>query len=117
MFLYRMTLKMKLHKNVFKERDYTKIYDKFLTLGEGVAKNGLGAHGNHYKCADVYEEMLQNKEHVIRLADGKEYPSLKADVEAIDAILKLSTLTNGKLTKRAYENMASAIGNEEIAKL
>ena len=106
-----------MHKIVFKEIDYTKIYDKFITLGRGVANNGLGAHGNHYKCEDVYEEMLQNKQHVIRLNDGKEYPSLKADVEAIDAILKLSTLTNGKLSKRAYENMSKIIGNEEIAKL
>ncbi|HRO73733.1 MAG TPA: hypothetical protein PK611_08690, partial [Saprospiraceae bacterium] len=68
-------------------------------------------------CEDVYEEMINNKEHVIRLSDGNEYPSLKEDVEAIDAILKLSTLTNGKLTKRAYENISRVIGNEKIAKL
>ncbi|MBZ0166653.1 MAG: molybdopterin-dependent oxidoreductase, partial [Candidatus Omnitrophica bacterium] len=33
------------------DRDYTKIYEKFITIGEGIRKNGLGAHGNHYQCA------------------------------------------------------------------
>ena len=106
-----------MHKIAFVERDYTKIYDKFISLGEGVAKNGLGAHGNHYMCDDVYEEMKEDKRHIQRWADGKEFPSLKDDEEAINAILKLSTLTNGKLSDRCYRNMAEKIGNPEIAKL
>ncbi len=106
-----------MHKIVFKDRDYTKIYDKFISLGKGVAENGLGAHGNSYKCEDVYNEMLQRRQHITKWSDGTEYPSLKEDVEAINAILKLSTLTNGKLTKRCYENMAEKIGVPEIAKL
>ena len=106
-----------MHKIVFKERDYTKIYDKFISLGKGVAENGLGAHGNSYKCEDVYDEMLQRRQHITKWSDGTEYPSLKEDVEAINAVLKLSTLTNGKLTKRCYENMAEKIGVPEIAKL
>jgi len=106
-----------MHKIVFKDRDYTKIYDKYISLGKGVAENGLGAHGNHYMCEDVYEEMLEHKQHVQKLDDGIEYPSLKEDIEAINAVLKLSTLTNGKLTKRAYENAAHKIGIPEIAKL
>jgi nitrate reductase alpha subunit len=42
------------------------ITPKFITslfhLGKGVAKNGLGAHGNHYMCDDVYEEMLTHRQ-------------------------------------------------------
>ncbi len=106
-----------MHKIAFVERDYTKIYDKFISLGEGVAKNGLGAHGNHYMCDDVYEEMKQDKRHIQKWSDGREFPSLKEDEEAINAILKLSTLTNGKLSDRCYRNMAEKIGNPEIAKL
>lgn len=106
-----------MHKIVFKDRDYTKIYDKFISLGKGVAENGLGAHGNSYMCEDIYDEMLQRRQHITKWSDGTEYPSLKEDVEAINAILKLSTLTNGKLTKRCYENMAEKIGVPEIAKL
>ena len=106
-----------MHKIVFKDRDYTKIYQKFISLGKGVAENGLGAHGNHYMCEDVYEEMLENRRHIQKWDDGTEYPSLHDDVEAINAILKLSTLTNGKLSQRAYQNMAAKSGNEEVATL
>lgn len=106
-----------MHKIVFKERDYTKIYDKFISLGKGVAENGLGAHGNHYMCEDVYEEMLEHRNKITKWDDGTEYPSLAGDIEAIDAILQLSTLTNGKLADRAYQNMAAKIGVPEIAEL
>ncbi|MCP4457189.1 MAG: nitrate reductase subunit alpha [Cytophagales bacterium] len=106
-----------MHKIAFVERDYTKIYDKFISLGEGIAKNGLGAHGNSYMCDDIYDEMLEHRQHIQKWDDGTEYPSLKKDVEAINAILKLSTLTNGKLTDRCYKNMAEKIGVEEVAKL
>lgn len=98
-----------MHKIVLQERDYTKIYQKYISLGEGVAKNGLGAHGNHYMCEDVYQEMRDEKRHVQRW-DGNEYPSLREDVEAINAVLSLSTLTNGKLNYRAYQNMEKKTG-------
>jgi nitrate reductase alpha subunit len=90
-----------MHKIAFVERDYTQIYNKYITLGDGIAKKGLGAHGNHYMCEDVYNEMLEDKRHV-QVINGKEYPSLREDVEACNAVLKLSTLTNGKLNYRAY---------------
>jgi nitrate reductase alpha subunit len=106
-----------MHKISIVERDYTKIYDKFISLGKGVAKNGLGAHGNHYMCEDVYEEMLTHRQHITKWKDGTEYPSLKDDVEGINAILKLSSLTNGKLADRAYRNMAEKIGVPAIAEL
>ncbi|MCB9226934.1 MAG: nitrate reductase subunit alpha [Chitinophagales bacterium] len=106
-----------MHKIVFEERDYTKIYDKYIALGKGIPKKGLGAHGNHYMCEDVYDEMLDHRQHIQKWDDGTEYPSIKEDVEAINAILKLSSLTNGKLAKRAYENAAEKIGVKEIAEL
>ena len=106
-----------MHKIVFKERDYTKIYDKFISLGKGVAKNGLGAHGNHYMCDDVYDDMLGHRNKITKWEDGTEYPSLHDDVEAIDAILQLSTLTNGKLADRAYQSMAKKIGVPAVAEL
>ncbi len=49
-----------MHKLVVVERDYTKIYNKFISLGPNVAKNGLGAHGNSYQCADFYEVEEEN---------------------------------------------------------
>jgi nitrate reductase alpha subunit len=89
-----------MHNMVVVERDYTKIFDKFISLGPNVRK-GLGAHGNSYQCADFYEKMLDNKDH-LQEVDGKKYPSLYEDEEAANAVLYLSSLTNGELSKRAY---------------
>ena len=92
-----------MHKIAVVERDYTKLYDKFIALGENVKKNGLGAHGNHYMCEDAYDEMVDSNHFPVESLDGKVYPSLNEDVSAANAVLHLSTLTNGSLTKRAYK--------------
>ncbi len=93
-----------MHKIVTVERDYTKIYDKYISLGGNMNTKTLGAHGNSYMADDVYAEMIEDKRHVQRI-DGKDLPSLREDVEAVNAVLKLSTLTNGMLNDRAYKNM------------
>src|SRR3990172_3833114 len=38
-------------------RDFTQLYEKYITLGEGIREKGLGAHGNHYFCKEEYDEM------------------------------------------------------------
>ncbi|MCH7982061.1 MAG: nitrate reductase subunit alpha [Proteobacteria bacterium] len=101
-----------MHKLVVVDRDYTKIYEKFITLGDNIKATGLGAHGNHYSCEDVYDEMVDSNHFAVREMDGKTYPSLEEDVDAIAAVLHLSTLTNGKLTVRAYEYMEKKTGLE-----
>jgi len=88
----------------------TKIYEKFITLGDKLKTTGLGAHGNHYSCEDVYEEMIDSNHFTVRQMDGKTYPSIEEDIDAANAVLHLSTLTNGKLTVRAYENMEKKTG-------
>ncbi|MCF8371696.1 MAG: nitrate reductase subunit alpha [Bacteroidales bacterium] len=97
-----------MHGLAILERDYTKIYDKFISLGRGV-KKGLGAHGNSYLCEDFYDEMLDDKDH-LQTIDGEIYPSLKKDEEAINAILHLSSLTNGVLADRAYAGAEKRTG-------
>ncbi len=97
-----------MHNMVIVDRDYTKIYDKFISLGPNI-RNGLGAHGNSYQCADFYEEMLKDKDH-LQEVDGKKYPSLYEDEEAANAVLNLSSLTNGILSTRAYEGAEKRTG-------
>jgi nitrate reductase alpha subunit len=99
-----------MHNIAIVDRDYTKLYEKFITLGEGVKKNGLGAHGNHYMCEDMYDEMLTSNHFTVEKVDGRVYPSLKEDVSAANAVMHLSTLTNGELTVRAYKNMEKRTG-------
>lgn len=97
-----------MHNIVVVERDYTKIYDKFISLGPNI-KNGLGAHGNGYQCGDYYDKMLLDKAH-LQEVDGVKYPSLYEDEEAANAILHLSSLTNGELSQRAYEGAEKRTG-------
>ena len=100
-----------MHKIAIVERDYTKIYDKFICLSKGIAENGLGAHGSSFKCEDFYEDMLENGDH-LQTYEGKKFPSLKEDQEAVNAILHLSSLTNGKLSVRAYEGAEKKTGQK-----
>ncbi len=91
-------------------RDYPKIYEKFCALGENVKTKGLGAHGNHYMCGDEYDEMIDSNHFPTVKIGDKVYPSIAEDTEAANAVLHLSSLTNGKLTVRAYENMEKKSG-------
>ncbi len=90
-----------MHNIVVQERDYTQIYNKYISLGPNI-RNGLGAHGNSFPCADYYDMMLKDTDH-LQEVNGIKFPSLKEDLEAINAILHLSSLTNGVLAHRAYE--------------
>jgi nitrate reductase alpha subunit len=99
-----------MHKIAVVDRDYTQIYNKFIILGEGIRNNGLGAHGNHYMCEDEYDELIESNHFPVEKLNGKTFPSLKEDRSAANVILHLSTLTNGKLTYRAYENMEKKSG-------
>lgn len=98
------------HKIAIVERDYTKIYDKFITLGPNAKAKGMGAHGNHYQCDDFYDDMIKSNYFPTEKIDDKIYPSLKEDVSAANAVLYLSSLTNGELTHRAYKFMETKTG-------
>lgn len=98
------------HKIAVVERDYTKIYDKFISLGPKAKTNGMSAHGNHYKCDDFYDDMIKSNHFPTEKIEGKIYPSLKEDVSAANAVLYLSSLTNGELTHRAYKYMETKTG-------
>jgi len=100
------------HKLTVVERDYTRLYDKYVTLGTRLKQSGLGAHGNHYECADAYEEMIESRHFPKTNFDGEELPSLREDEWAANAVLHLSSLTNGKLNVRAYEYMERKTGLE-----
>ncbi|MBI3019274.1 MAG: nitrate reductase subunit alpha [Deltaproteobacteria bacterium] len=99
-----------MHKLAVQDRDYTKLYDKFISLGKNIKEKGLGAHGNHFKCEDVYDQILESKHFSKEKLNGQTYPSLKEDVSAANVILQLSTLTHGELTVRAYQNMEKKTG-------
>ncbi len=98
------------HKIAVVERDYTRIYDKYISLGDNIRDKGLGAHGNHYRCEDAFDEMLESNHFPVEKSNGRARPSIKEDEWAANAVLHLSSLTNGELNVRAYQNIEKKTG-------
>ncbi len=99
-----------MHKLTVVDRDYTKIYDKFIALGDNVRAKGFGAHGNHYQCEEAYDEMIASMYFPVEKQNGKVLASLKEDLSAANVVLHLSSLTNGTLAVRAYEDAEQRTG-------
>ena len=97
-----------MHNIVTIERDYTKLYEKFISLGKN-ARSKLGAHGISYPCEDFYDQMLQNTDK-INIIGQERFPLIKDDIEAINAVLLLSSVTNGTLSGRAFTDIAEKTG-------
>ncbi len=89
-------------------RDYTNLYNQFISYGPNVPKNGLGAHGTHYAVDDVYEEVKVDSP-VVKWG-GETYPSLTQAKEAAEIVLRFATVTNGELAYRSYKNMEEKVG-------
>ena len=77
------------------ERDYTALYDKFVALGPGVKKNGLGVHGVKYACGDFWDSMVENGPSMV--AAGTRCPSLEYAELAADAV---TTESRANLSRR-----------------
>jgi nitrate reductase alpha subunit len=92
------------------ERDYTNLYNQFISLGPLARKNGLGAHGVKYSIEDFYDELVESPSHAVVEWDGRRYPSLKRAEEAADVILHLAPETNGELAYRAYQFVEKRVG-------
>ncbi|HQG77792.1 MAG TPA: nitrate reductase subunit alpha [Bacteroidales bacterium] len=97
-----------MHNIITVERDYTRIYEKFISLGRN-ARSRLGVHNISFRCDDFYDRMLNDKNHVNRV-DDQIYPSIGEDTEAINAILLLSSVTNGTLSGRAFSDIEQKTG-------
>lgn len=83
------------------KRDYTKIYEKFISLGLNYRNNGLGIHGTVYPVDDVYDEMLQ--EGPTETWEEGTFPSLREARQVCETILRFSAETNGELAYRAFQ--------------
>ena len=97
-----------MYKMVVVERDYSKVYDKFCSLGPNVRNGAIGAHGVSYKVDDFYDKMLEERN--THSFDGNIYPSLYEDLDTCNTILHLASVTNGELAYRAYKNMEEKVG-------
>jgi nitrate reductase alpha subunit len=81
-------------------RDYAKLYEKMVSLGAGVAANGVAAHGLTIPVADEYARLTRRQP---RQVNGQTLPSLVQAREVAEAILALDPASNGELAHRAFE--------------
>ncbi|MHB8855340.1 MAG: nitrate reductase subunit alpha [Bellilinea sp.] len=82
------------------ERDYVHLYDQMITLGRGVEKNGVFAHGLPIPVAEEYKTLAQRQP---RVFNQQVYPSLATARDAVEAILALDPASNGEIAHRAFE--------------
>ena len=89
-------------------RDYSNLYRQFISLGPSVRASGLGAHGTHYAVDDLYDEVVRTLP--TEEWGGKRYPSLAADENTCNLILRFATVTNGELAYRSYKDIEEKVG-------
>jgi len=81
------------------ERDYASLYEQYISLGAGVEKNGVTAHGLQIQVGDEYQNLLARQP---RSFAEKAYPSLYEARQVAEAILALDPASNGELAYRAF---------------
>ncbi|MBE9610936.1 MULTISPECIES: nitrate reductase subunit alpha [Chitinilyticum] len=89
------------------ERDYTKIYEKFTSIGPLLAKAGNNGKGITWKTA--HEVELLGKLNGIA-ANGQ--PKLDTAIDACEMILSLAPETNGHVAVKAWEALSKITGRE-----
>ena len=82
------------------KRDYTRLYERMVSMGPGVEKNGVAAHGLRIPAADMVAEL---KERQPIAAGGETRVSLEEARQVAEAILHLDPASNGELAWRGYK--------------
>jgi nitrate reductase alpha subunit len=92
------------------ERDYTKIYDKYVSLGPLVSTGKVGAHGVSFSVQEEYEDLKQINGAYFDESIKNGMPKLHTAKQAARAVLHLSSATNGKVSQRAWESAEQDTG-------
>ncbi|WAA09330.1 nitrate reductase subunit alpha [Fervidibacillus albus] len=80
------------------ERDYKQIYKKMTSLGPNVEKQPSGGKGINWSVKEEYEKLKKQLG-----TNDEDYPNISDEKDACEAILTLSSTTNGKIAVRAWE--------------
>jgi len=87
------------------ERDYKQMYHKMTSLGPNIAKNPYGTKGIQWNMEKEYEQAKHTLGTIDNgsIADG--LPDITSAKNASEAVLLLSSTTNGKIAVRAWESL------------
>ncbi|RNF41177.1 nitrate reductase subunit alpha [Planococcus salinus] len=94
------------------ERDYTKIHDKYITLGPNLQIGKTGAHGVSFSVAEEYEELKRINGTYYDESIKNGLPKIQTARQVADAILNLSSATNGRVSQKAYVEAEKDTGVE-----
>lgn len=92
------------------ERDYTQIYDKYISVGPLLENGKIGAHGVSFSVKDQYDElklMLDTWEDDT-VKNG--LPRMDTARKVADVILNVSSASNGKVSQKSYEDLEQQTG-------
>lgn len=93
------------------ERDYTKVYEKFVTLGKNV-RDQIGAKGIGWHAKEEYDFLKKYLGVNRRLKHYPELPSLETDRNAAECMLTLSSTTNGSMAMKAWKAQEENTGQK-----
>ncbi len=91
------------------ERDYTKVYDKYIALGPKI-KDIIGTKGISWETGKEYQHLMNILGPAKESKEYRDYPNLSQARNAAEAILTLSSTTNGALAVKAWESMEAVTG-------
>ncbi|MCD3219168.1 nitrate reductase subunit alpha [Mammaliicoccus sciuri] len=92
------------------ERDYTAIYDKYISVGPLLEKGKVGAHGVSFSVKEQYDElkiMLDTWEDDT-VKNG--LPRMDTARKVADVILNVSSASNGKVSQKSYDDLEKQTG-------
>ncbi len=100
------------------ERDYTNLYNRFVSFGPHAREDGLSGNGVHVPIERFYDELLENPvggspdpRHMRCVAwNGRKYPSLEDALDAANLLLHLSPETNGEVAYEAFRHEEERVG-------
>ncbi|WP_163969798.1 nitrate reductase subunit alpha [Oceanobacillus halotolerans] len=98
------------------EREYPKVYEKFISLGENV-RDQIGAKGLGWHAKEEYDKLKKLLGMNKKTKHYKGLPSLETDRKAAEAILTLSSTTNGSLAMKAWKALEEKTGQKHLTDL
>ncbi|MEQ6376907.1 nitrate reductase subunit alpha [Bacillaceae bacterium S4-13-56] len=87
------------------ERDYKLIYDKMTALGPNIANQPYGIKGMNWDMKEEYEKVKRTLGVIKKDTIAKGYPDISSARNVSEAILMLSSTTNGKVAVKAWESL------------
>ncbi|MGP6173449.1 nitrate reductase subunit alpha [Corynebacterium sp. A21] len=91
------------------ERDYTKVYEKWMHLGPLTAAKGTSTHGTAFDVSKQVEELKLINGTSETISAG-ERPDLSTAPKVAEMILHLSGVSNGEVSKEGFTNQGRRVG-------